>query len=123
MTEPKPLISYQIFFLLQRTCTLQIGKLGRFTFPAGHYTYTGSAKRNIDARIERHLKKNKPLRWHIDHLLAVPQAQIINTRKSTQAECALNRNTPGDIIAPRFGATDCRQGCGSHLKYKRNPSM
>lgn len=31
-------------------------------------------------------------------------------------ECRWNRSTKGKIIAKGFGASDCRQNCGSHLK-------
>ena len=52
-------ISYQIIFKLNKELELQIGKLGRFIFPVGLYIYTGSAKNNINQRIERHKKRIK----------------------------------------------------------------
>jgi len=45
--------------------------LGEFDFPAGIRLH-GSAKRNFEARIARHLRQEKTLRWHIDYLLAAP---------------------------------------------------
>ncbi len=36
---------------------------------------------------------------------------------SEKPECAVNKKISGKIIVPRFGATDCRNGCGSHLKF------
>ncbi|MGB9617311.1 MAG: DUF123 domain-containing protein, partial [Desulfomonilaceae bacterium] len=39
-------------------------------FTPGYYVYLGSAKQygGIESRVNRHLKKNKKLRWHIDYL-------------------------------------------------------
>ena len=57
---------------------LTVGRLGTFLFPVGRYIYTGSAKRSIEARIARHLRKKKTLRWHIDYLLASPKAKVVS---------------------------------------------
>ena len=51
--------SYQLFIKVRKDINLKVGKLGRFTFPFGSYVYTGSAKTNINKRIERHLSKKK----------------------------------------------------------------
>ncbi len=109
--------SYQLYIVLNEVAEITIGKLGTFVFPAGHYVYTGSAKRNIHARVQRHLSIAKKLRWHIDYLLADPHARIDSTTLSEEEECQLNQRTSGEIIVYGFGASDCRQGCVSHLKY------
>jgi Uri superfamily endonuclease len=109
--------SYQLFFSLCKQEKLTIGKLGAFTFPAGFYVYTGSAKRNIGARTRRHLSGDKKLHWHIDYLLASPYAEIIRVETSGIGECELNQRIDGHIPARGFGASDCRNRCGSHLKY------
>jgi Uri superfamily endonuclease len=110
--------SYQLHIRLKETCRLTIGWLGAFDFPAGDYVYTGSAKRNIEVRIRRHLSQKKTLRWHIDYLLASPSAEITHIEQSGVPECALNQSGSGEVIAPRFGASDCGNGCGAHLKYR-----
>jgi Uri superfamily endonuclease len=110
-------ISYQIFFTLNRSVELQIGKLGKFIFPKGNYVYTGSAKKNVDQRIQRHQIKNKKLHWHIDYLLNRDECKIQKFIKSHLDECILNQTTSGKIIVPGFGASDCTNGCISHLKY------
>ena len=51
--------SYQLFINVTKEINLKVGKLGRFIFPIGSYVYTGSAKKNIDKRIERHFAKKK----------------------------------------------------------------
>ena len=79
--------------------------------------YTGSAKTNIDKRIERHLCKEKKLHWHIDYLLNNDAVKIIDIKKSEMIECSLNKKTYGTIIIRGFGSSDCNLCCGSHLKY------
>ena len=96
---------------------LKVGKLGSFIFPIGSYVYTGSAKTNLDKRIERHLSKKKKLHWHIDYLLNNDAVQIIYIKKSEMIECYLNIKTNGTIIVKGFGTSDCNLRCGSHLKY------
>ena len=96
---------------------MHVGALGTFVFPAGRYLYTGSAVRNLEARIARHRARAKRLRWHIDYLLAAPGARVVTVLRSAAAECERNRATRGAVLVPGFGASDCRAGCGSHLKY------
>ena len=110
-------ITYQLGIKLDRPLRIQIGRLGEFLFPAGRYRYTGSAKRHIEARIARHLRQEKTLRWHIDWLLAAPQASVVSVRRFADAECLINQQGRGRVLVPGFGASDCRNGCGSHLRY------
>ena len=112
--------SYQLFIIVTKEIELKVGKLGKFIFPIGSYVYTGSAKKNIDKRIERHLSKKKNLHWHIDYLLNSDAVQIINIKKSQMTECSLNKKTKGTIIINGFGSSDCKLCCKSHLKYKEN---
>jgi Uri superfamily endonuclease len=115
--------SYKIHFILKKPVVLEIGKLGRFEFPAGEYVYTGSARRNMEARISRHSSRKKKLRWHIDYLLAASPSKIIGVELFDREECVVNQEAEGAILVPRFGATDCKNGCGSHLKYRGQPKM
>ena len=112
--------SYQLFIIITKEIELKVGKLGKFIFPIGCYVYTGSAKKNIDKRIERHLSKKKNLHWHIDYLLNSDAVKIINIKKSRMTECSLNKKTKGTIIINGFGSSDCNLCCKSHLKYKEN---
>jgi Uri superfamily endonuclease len=113
----RPDVSYRLHIGLARPLRLRIGRLGTFDFPAGTYVYTGSARAAMDARIARHLSATKTLRWHVDYLLAADGVRVLRVERSAVAECALNRSTPGAIVAPGFGSSDCRAGCGSHLKF------
>ena len=109
--------SYQLIISLSQNINIQIGKLGLFSFQKGTYVYAGSAKRNMDARIKRHLSKDKNLHWHIDYLLANEQTKIIKVIKSELSECDLNGHVKGKIIAKGFGSSDCKENCKSHLKF------
>ena len=42
---------------------------------------------------------------------------VTDVVRSDSAECALNQATAGAMPVPGFGASDCKHGCGSHLKY------
>jgi Uri superfamily endonuclease len=109
--------TYQLHIRLSQAVRLQIGRLGEFDFPAGVYVYTGSAKRNFEARIARHMRRDKTLRWHIDYLLAAMETRVTSVVRTERDECEMNQTHPGVVLAPGFGASDCRKGCGSHLKY------
>jgi Uri superfamily endonuclease len=109
--------TYQLVIRVARQVEVAVGRLGLCSFQKGTYVYTGSAKRNFEARIARHLRKEKTLRWHIDYLLAAPGVSVIDVLRSDVEECELNQGSTGEIAVPGFGASDCRHGCGSHLKW------
>ena len=110
-------VSYQLFIEVGRPVRVAVGRLGEFHFPAGRYVYSGSARRNLEARIARHLRAEKTLRWHIDYLLAARGVSVTAVKHSVRGECVLNRSAGGTIVAAGFGASDCREACGSHLRY------
>ena len=117
MKAETPPDCYQLVIYLKRRRQIKVGALGNFVFKAGYYIYSGSAKRNLQARLARHCRKQKPLRWHIDNLTSLPEASVIECRSFTGNECTLNQQCPGSIPVPGFGASDCQQNCGAHLKY------
>ncbi|MCC6442941.1 MAG: GIY-YIG nuclease family protein [Armatimonadetes bacterium] len=109
---------YLLVACLEKRERLVVGRLGTFDFPAGHYVYTGSAMGGMEARIARHLRPEKRLRWHIDYLLEVaPVRRVFRFPTAKRMECALFgqvASLPGaDIPVPRFGSGDCR--CPAHL--------
>ncbi len=109
-------ISYQLFIEVTKISEIQIGKLGCYTLPKGLYIYTGSARKNIDARINRHIQKEKKLKWHIDYITIHKDINIIKVLKSSIPECELNKKTLGVDIIPGFGSSDCKNRCISHFK-------
>lgn len=107
---------YIAVFHLSRMRRIRVGKLGTFDFVRGIYYYVGSAKSNRQARLERHARRDKPLRWHVDYLSI--QARMLGAvlvDDPSWTECALagevGRIHPCPV--PRFGSGDCR--CPSHL--------
>ena len=111
-------ITYQLVIDVIQPLTCVVGRLGEFAFPAGRYVYTGSARHAFEARVVRHCTRgDKRLRWHIDYLLEAPGVSVVEVVRSRRGECALNKKTGGTVPVPHFGASDCRAGCGAHLKY------
>lgn len=113
----RTLITYQLEIAVARPLRIAVGRFGTFRFPAGRYVYTGSARRNLEARVARHLRREKTPRWHIDWLLLASGVSVTAVRRSSRDECVVNRATRGTALVPGFGASDCRAGCGSHLRY------
>ena len=103
---------------------MRVGKLGVAQFPKGTYVYTGSAMGGLAARLKRHLTRKKKIHWHIDHLLELPEARVdkvIVYPPVADQECRQNQRIaalPGaTVVLGRFGATDCKSGCKSHLFF------
>lgn len=119
MSDARRHRTYQLLIEVPAPINVVVGRLGEWRFAAGLYCYTGSALHNFEARISRHLSSAKRLHWHIDYLLAAPGVRVIEVRRSTAAECRVNQRTRGELPVPGFGASDCRAGCGSHLKLLR----
>ncbi|MCG5536814.1 GIY-YIG nuclease family protein [Ectothiorhodospira mobilis] len=109
--------TYQLYIHLRRPCRIQAGRLPAARLPAGWYVYTGSARRNLAARVERHLRRDKTLRWHVDWLLTRREARVVHVVLSEAPECQANARVGGEVPVPGFGASDCRAACGSHLRY------
>ena len=114
--------SYRIYIRLKKTIKIEIGSLGLKLFDKGVYVYTGSAMRNLHSRIERHKRKDKKIRWHIDYLLNNQNVEIINIDSfpsDKREECLLNMELieKGAIVTiHKFGSSDCRT-CPAHLVY------
>jgi len=53
----------------------------------------------------------------VDYLLASPHVTIHYVGLCALPECRANAEVEGTIPCPGFGASDCRSGCGSHLRY------
>jgi Uri superfamily endonuclease len=119
--------AYILLLFVSQEVTVTIGQLGKQNFPKGYYAYTGSALgagASLRHRISRHLKKEKCLFWHIDYLLAnenVSVKAVIAVETSENMECTVNtylKSVNGSTIAVKgFGASDCKNSCGSHLLY------
>jgi len=112
---------YRLWIDLRQGARLNVGRLGRYHLKKGTYVYVGSARRHLAARLARHRRSHKTLRWHVDYLLALPGAQVRRVeikpwRKG--AECRWAGQTArqgGRPVIDGFGASDCCGGCGAHL--------
>jgi sugar fermentation stimulation protein A len=112
---------YLLLIELPEEREIQIGKLGCIPFQAGHYVYVGSARTGLRKRIERHLRKEKRIHWHIDYFLehaAVVEVVTIETEKGIECKVAQFLSVEFQPIRG-FGSSDCR--CPSHLFY--SPSL
>ena len=120
-----------------------VGAFGSVTFARGWQAYVGSARRGRAARVARHRRADKPLRWHADYLFtrhpatrawlldtplsecelaallragvagAAPGAPVASGGPASGGRSAPSGATATDDPAPRFGASDC--GCAGHL--------
>jgi len=101
---------------------ITIGRLGKFTFPAGYYLYLGSAlgPGGLEARLTRHLREGKRPHWHIDYLGPVARPVAVWLAEGDRRrECAwaarLAQMDGASLPVPGFGASDCR--CPAHLVH------
>ena len=109
--------SYILVLDLEKDARLETGRLGTFEFPAGLYLYSGSALNGLEARIRRHLRRDKKLYWHIDYLTTVaPVVEVWWVADGVRWECRWAEaimGQSGQVVARGFGSSDCR--CPSHL--------
>lgn len=111
---------YQLWLCVSDGQKVTVGRLGRVHFAAGVYVYTGRASRGLRARVQRHVRGAGGKHWHIDYLLAARRVRIervVLVSRDPEQECAINQATGAEEnrVARGFGASDCRNRCGSHL--------
>lgn len=111
---------YNLIIYLAKNKEIEVGSLGEFKFKSGYYIYTGTAQRNLQARINRHRKEDKRLHWHIDYLLQYGEIKEVKTWAEEQEfECRLHNKLAQYLGLEEpisgFGASDC--SCNSHLLY------
>lgn len=112
---------YTLALALPQPARLKIGALGTWHFPMGLYLYVGSAwgAGGLASRVGRHLRGRGQQQWHIDYLRAVATPVAAWLAPNRRGECAwaqqLLNHAQAQVIAPRFGASDC--DCAAHLIY------
>lgn len=114
---------YVFVMRLREPQPVEVGALGVIDFPPGWYMYTGSARRGLRKRVERHWGLKQNLRWHMDYLATAPTSEpvgaVVIPASAGAQECWLNQRIGemfgGQVPAPKFGASDCRAGCPAHL--------
>ena len=105
---------------LDEALSIRAGRLPARTLPPGTYVYVGRARKNLGARLNRHLRADKKTRWHIDYLEPHKRARRVWVHPNCHDECGavgyLRAEIPdSECPAPGFGSSDCR--CGSHLVW------
>jgi Uri superfamily endonuclease len=108
---------YVLLIQLSRDANVTVGKLGTLHFIEGLYAYVGSAQGALEKRVQRHLRREKQVFWHIDYLLQNPNAKILKVftlPAGRKEECSTaKRIAANGRIAVGFGCSDCH--CQSHL--------
>lgn len=115
---------YTLIIRSRRPCKVSIRRHASVVVKRGWYLYTGSAlgrgSASLEARIRRHLARDKHEFWHIDRILSCESAQVVAVvfaETTSDAECTVNaallehQNTR--VFFRGIGSSDCR--CESHF--------
>lgn len=105
---------------------MRVGALGRLRFKPGYYVYVGSAQNNLEKRVRRHVRRSKPLRWHIDYLTSSRFFKVLGVvafELPRRFECVIAGELASIGAEPvkGFGASDC--ACLTHLYRIISPFM
>jgi Uri superfamily endonuclease len=115
---PRESGAYALLIRLEDRLRLDIPRFQAESLAPGLYAYCGSANGpgGIRARVSRHLRTRKPLRWHVDWLTAngrILQAGVLIS--GHECELVAEILSRGGLVAlPGFGSSDCRK-CAAHL--------
>ncbi len=95
------------------------GRLAGTRLPAGWTLYAGSAKGpgGLRARVSRHLRRDKPRRWHADWITPEARsafAMCFTDRGECDIVAALSATGSFVFPVPGLGSSDCRT-CVSHV--------
>jgi len=110
--------AYLLFLNVKRNIRIRVGGLGLINLRSGYYVYVGSALASLEKRIERHFRKTKKLRWHIDYLTSDRNVNVefaIAISSDSRIECSLSEEIARYAVpVAGFGKGDCSR-CSSHL--------
>ena len=110
--------AYVLLVRLRDSLKPGIRTLGDRILEPGTYAYCGSAHGpgGLRARVSRHLRTGKALRWHVDRLTLAGRIEAVAVRVGGRecdlVDALLARGATVPI--PRFGSSDCRR-CPAHL--------
>lgn len=109
---------YILALEVEREIRVRVGALGALEFKPGRYVYLGSAQSGVEARISRHFRGEKRVRWHIDYLLSSGSVRLLWAAafplpRNYECRLAAMASELGGKPVKGFGSTDCR--CSSHL--------
>jgi len=100
--------SYILIVEIKNDSIILIGKKGEKRFNKGYYIYVGSALNGLDQRIQRHLRKQKKIHWHIDYLLRhTVVIDVFYKESKVRGECNIAKKLDGQLFSiPGFGCTE-----------------
>jgi len=108
--------AYVIAIELPENMMVTLSGRAAIDLSAGRYLYCGSAKGpgGLKARLSRHLRHGKSVRWHIDQL--TERGNVVGSWIFPGGnECELVRGLSQlPVPIPGFGSSDCAT-CQSHL--------
>lgn len=109
--------TYSLLIKIKAPFVVKIGRLGKIEFKKGGYAYIGSALKNLESRVKRHLRDEKNLYWHIDYLLTESSIEeVIYVEGSEREECKIAKILDKTFSRiENFGSSDC--SCKSHLLH------
>ena len=116
--------SYLLLIRLYRKIFINIKSLGTLVLEPGFYVYIGSANiRKPLIRIQRHFKKSKKIRWHVDYLTTSLFVEVTAAIVcSGLTEDCMYETILSDknfvAVAKGFGATDRRHHVTHLFKVK-----
>lgn len=126
--EKEPSGTYVLLMRVLKRKEIAVGRLGVFPFHSGYYLYVGSAfgPGGLNARIARHLRRDKKHHWHIDCLTSKETiVDIWFSKQGDKHECewaTIFKKTPGLYLpVPGFGSSDC--SCPSHLFFSKKKPL
>lgn len=95
--------------------SIKVGALGKISFEKGIYLYVGSAQNNLEKRIQRHMRKDKTKRWHIDYFLNIGKIDGVYYMQAPKEEECRTAGILQEKHLPikGFGCSDCK--CNGHL--------
>lgn len=105
--------------------SLRVGALGTFEVPEGTLAYVGSAygPGGIAARVSRHFRKGKRLKWHVDYLT---ESSIVEVEGALALPSVREHELFevvrgfGEPVIPGFGCSDSK-GDLTHLFKLKDP--
>lgn len=108
---------------------VRIGRLGELSLEPGWYAYVGSAfgSGGLSARVGRHLRRDKPLRWHFDYLRPYVAVRAVwhaagPTRCESAWAAALAALPGAAVPLAGFGASD-HPGASHLFAFVDRPSL
>lgn len=120
--------TYVLILQSEQKVQVQVGKLGKVEIEPGFYVYIGSAfgPGGLKARVGRHLKKRKKLKWHIDYLRkSLEIIDVYYSAENEQLECiwsAKFAKNNGVALLKGLGSSDCK--CPTHFWFfKEKPDI